>query len=151
MDAREEAERILALYRGDPAQALRLMSDQMTVLQSRAQALMGLAGVVVTVTGFSGRIIAGTNAFAQAAIIVGVVLVLASAIWQFARVLQLRWVTLELDREPVEALAAIIARRDRKTAAYRLGGYVFCLGAAFYLLALSVMLACPTAETLSAR
>ncbi|MGB7156722.1 MAG: hypothetical protein WBD40_01570 [Tepidisphaeraceae bacterium] len=35
------------------------------VLHNRAQVLLALCGIVVTTTGFSGRLVAGTNAAAQ--------------------------------------------------------------------------------------
>src|SRR5688572_12322657 len=59
----------------DRSTVYRLLDAQLTVLHARAQSLIQLAGVVITVTGFSGRIIADTNPAAQSLIVGGVVLV----------------------------------------------------------------------------
>lgn len=144
MNAHEEASRILALVRGDGARALEFLERQLNTLHARAQVLMSLAGVVVTVTGFSGRLIAGTNLAAQIFLIAGLVCVLVSAAVVFARVMSVRWVTSALaEPEIVVALAQVIARRDRKTRSYTFGGCVLVLGIALYCVAIAIMLLNP--------
>lgn len=144
MNAREEADRILALVAGDAARALEFLERQLNTLHMRAQVLMSLAGVVVTVTGFSGRLIAGTNTAAQMFLIAGLACVVASAALVFVRVMSVRWVTSALaEPEIASALAQIITRRDRKTRAYLAGGCALILGIALYCVAIGIMLLNP--------
>jgi hypothetical protein len=140
---RREAELILRLNDGDLLQALDLLDRQLGTLHTRAQVLMSLAGVVVTVTGFSGRTIAGTSPLGQASIVAGLAVVLTSAVWLYARVMRIRWFTSALDAEPADALEAMIERRNRKTAAYQIGGAILCAGFALYCLAIASMLLSP--------
>lgn len=146
-----EARRIWSLCGEDLKQAFDLLSTQMAVLQTRAQALMGLAGVIVTVTGFSGRLIAGTHRGAQALIVLGLLGVLSSAILMYARVLHVRWITAEPEGAPIDVLTRVIHRRDQKTTAFRQGGLIFCCGVVCYALALAWMLFNPGEGALPPR
>ena len=123
--------------------ALEIIERQLFVLYSRAQLLVSLAGVVITVTGFSGRRIAGTSTPAQLCIICGLATVLGSVIWVYMRVMRITWSTTELCEDPVECLVILIERRNNKTRAFILGGYVFFIGLALYCLSVSLMLLSP--------
>lgn len=138
----QEARRILDMAGGDRFRALNLLESQMNVLHQRGQILMSLAGVVVTVTGFSGRIIAGTSPLGRTALVTGLAVVLLSAVWVFAGVMRVRWISEEwmAHDDPAEALALTIARRERKTRAYSAGGSMLCCGLAIYGLAVAIML-----------
>ncbi len=57
--------------------------------------LLTLCGIVISTTGFSGRVIAGTNPMAQFLIIAGVGLVLLSAAIVVWGVLHLYWLTMQ--------------------------------------------------------
>jgi len=89
----EEADRILALYGDDLPAVMTMLERQFVVLHNRAQVLLTLCGIVISTTGFSGRIIAGTNALAQVLIVGGVALVLLSAAIVVWGVLHLRWLS----------------------------------------------------------
>jgi hypothetical protein len=117
-----------------------MLERQLNVLHTRAQVLMTLSGVVVTVTGFSGRIIAGTSVSAKFSIIIGLLVVLSSAIWTWNKVMSIKWVTSDLEGEPVDILSRIIERRTAKTKAYKLGGVILCCGFLIYSIAVSQML-----------
>lgn len=152
MTAREEAERILALVGGDGARALEFIERQLNTLHTRAQVLMSLAGVVVTVTGFSGRLIAGTNTAAQMFLVAGLVSVLASAAVVFSRVMAVRWVTSSLDEPDIAgAVEQVLARRNRKTRAYQFGGRILVAGLALYCVAITIMLLNPEPLTVPVR
>jgi len=143
MNAREESDKILSLTGGDVLKALGVLESQLNVLHTRGQVLLSLAGVVVTVTGFSGRAIAGTNAVSQFLVVAGLATVLASAVWMFARVMTIRWVTSELSAEAGEALRRIVERRNRKARAYAIGGGILCAGLLLYCAAVAIMLLNP--------
>lgn len=143
MTPRQETEKIIALCGGDTARALEWVERQLITLHTRSQVLLSLAGVVITVTGFSGRIIAGTSTLAQALVVAGIGVVVASAIWVYLGVMGLRWVTAELEGDPGEGLARILARRDARTRRYRLGGIFLSVGLALYGAAVALMLLHP--------
>lgn len=143
MTPENEADLLIELHGGKVIEALRLLQSQLDTVYSRSQSLIGLAGLVVTVTGFSGRLIAGTNAAAQGFIIAGLAVVLLSALWIFARVMPVRWITSDLDAGASGALALAIRRRNQKTSATRTGGWILFAGLALYLVAVSIMLLNP--------
>lgn len=151
MTPHEEAKKILELYDGDMAKAFDIVSRHLIVLQTRGQILMTLAGVIVTVSGFSGRLIAGTHLFSQIFIISGVLLAVASAFWIFAVVMRIRWLTENLDKEPIDALAAGIEARNYKQRHFHYAMIVFACGAILYACSLFSMLISPNTGALSPR
>lgn len=144
MSPRQEAEAVLRLAGGDALRALEVFERQLNALHARAQVLLGLAGVVVTVTGFSGRLIAGTSRPAQVLIVCGLGAVLSSAVWLYARVMRVRWwLTGEMEDDAAAAFERIIGHRDAKTRAFARAGKVLCLGLALYGGAVAIMLLNP--------
>ena len=143
MSAKEEAKKILSLTNNDLLKALELLEKQLNTLHMRAQVLMSLAGIVVTVTGFSGRLIAATSLISQILIIIGLVTVLISAVWVFSRVMGIKWVTSNLTENAAESLVKIVERRNIKTQAYSRGGVILCIGLLFYTIAFAMMLLNP--------
>lgn len=128
MTAKEEANNILSLTKNDMLKALELLEKQLNTLNLRAQVLMSLAGIVLTVTGFSERLIAATSPISQVLVISGLATVLTSAVWVFSRVMGIKWVTTGLTGNSAESLEKIIERRNRKTRAYSRGGVILCIG-----------------------
>ncbi len=141
--ARKEARDILHLTEQNTLKALEIIERQLFVLYSRAQVLVSLAGVVITVTGFSGRTIAGTSLPAQMFIIGGLATVLVCVIWVYMKVMRINWSTTGLQEDPVETLVILIKRRNIKTRAYLVGGYVLFFGLALYCISVSMMLLSP--------
>lgn len=122
------------------------------MIYSRAQVLVSLSGVVVTVTGFSGRLIAATNRTGQITLVSGLLLVLLSAAYVYAKVMRVTWITREITRGPAEdALVRIIDLRNEKTVAYARGGYVLFAGLLLYGIAISIMLMNPGPVNLPVR
>lgn len=147
-----EADRILRYYGADAMpEIMAMLERQFTVLHNRAQVLLGLCGIVVTTTGFSGRLVAGTNAAAQWLIITGVALVLAAAAVVVWGVLHLYWLTMQPGESTREWLLTSLAYRDRKTRAYRIGITLLLVGLTVYAAALSIMLLYPRQDVLPAR
>ena len=143
MISKEEAAKILSLTNQDMLKALELLEKQLNTLHARAQVLMSLAGIVVTVTGFSGRLIAATSLTSQILVIAGLITVLISAVWVFSRVMGIKWVTTGLTENAAESLQKIIERRNRKTRAYSRGGVILCVGLLLYSIAFVMMLLKP--------
>jgi hypothetical protein len=57
----------------------------------------------------------------------------------------IRWVTGYLEGAPVQAIEAILRRRDQKTKAYRIGSIILCLGLTLYCISIALMLLNPIA------
>lgn len=146
-----EARRLRTLYNDDLPRILDCLERQLNALYMRAQILMTLAGMVVTVTGFSGRLVAGTNLFAQWAIIAGLFIVLCSVVWVLSRVMALRWMTTGLTDDPEESLVRILERRNRKTQAFVIGAWIMGVGLFVYGIAVSIMLLNPVPLDIAVR
>ena len=139
-DIKFEAEKILSLTENNMLRSLELLERQLNALYTRAQVLMTLCGVVITVTGFSGRKIADTSLIAQLSIIFGLLIVLTSAIWIWRKVMNVKWITASLEGDPTDILCSIIQRRNNKTKAYTQGGIILCAGFMVYCIAIAQML-----------
>ena len=88
----DEARHLLILG-GDLQGALNLLLQQFSVLQTRAQLLLTVATIALTITGFSGPRIAAAGAFQRYAMAGGLAFVLASMLFIIGGSLRIRWVT----------------------------------------------------------
>ena len=135
-----EAEKILELAGGDRLKAFELVEKQLSVLVLRTQVMLSLSGIVITVTGFSGRNIAETSLLARASVVSGLFVVLAAAAVAVTGVLRLRWLTQELGGEMLVMLARLLAIRDRKSRFLSLALGLFVTGFALYCFAVAQLL-----------
>ena len=146
-----EAQRILALVRQDELEAVKLMERQLFMIFNRAQVLASVAGAVITVTGFSGRLIAGTSRWGQWFLVTGLALVVFSAVYVFLKVMRVTWISTQLEEDFQTSLVALIRLRNRKTRAYTIGGLILVLGLLLYGLSVSIMLLNPEPMNLPVR
>lgn len=144
----QEFDRIMQVYgKQDPLDALNLLERQLNTLSQRAQMLLGLCGIVITVTGFSGRIIAGTNRVAQIFIVSGVSITLIAAALVVGGVMRLHWISQQPPQSDLPQLVrTTLAYRDRKMRYYHLAVYVLLLGLTCYVIAIAIMLLNPLAS-----
>lgn len=146
MTCEQECERILAIYgEADRPAIVSLLERQFAVLTARSQVLLGLAGVVVTTTGFSGRLIAGTNVYAQVLVISGLALVMGAAAVVVFGVLHLKWLTQHEGELPRQWMLCCLRYRNRKMRFYRAGVMLLLAGLLLYVGAIGVMLLEPRA------
>jgi hypothetical protein len=138
--AREEAERILGLSRGDTLKAYEMVERQLAVLVLRTQVMLSLSGIVITVTGFSGRAIAQTSNLARWSIASGILVVLASAAAAIWGVLRLEWLTQTITEDPVAMLTRAIEMRTSKSRFLRVALVLFICGFALYCFAIAQLL-----------
>ncbi|WPJ96961.1 hypothetical protein SH580_04470 [Coraliomargarita algicola] len=144
-EIKAEATTILELCKGDLMAALKVAESQLNIVYTRAQVLMSLAGMVVTVTGFSGRLIAGSSPAAQLFIVAGLLVSLSSAAWVFRRVMRVQWITTLASQDKEHALEQALYRRNRKTRAYTIGGTLLFVGLLLYAISIALMLTDPVA------
>lgn len=147
----QEIARILGEYDGKLPDIMSMLERQFTVLHNRAQVLLTLCGIVISTTGFSGRIVAGTNETAQILVVSGVGLILLAAIVCSWGVLHLRWLTLQKGDDIRAWLRASLRYRNIKTRSYRIAVIIMLFGLTTYCGALAIMLLNPHENALPAR
>jgi hypothetical protein len=151
LDNETEAVRVLEMCDNNLQAAMAVLERQFTTLHSRAQVLFSFCGIVITVTGFSGRLIAGTSDLAQGLIVAGLAVVVMCALYIFHTVMTLRWATQRLDTTNTLTMIRVIQRRNLKTEAYRRGGYILFIGMILYSSAVAMMLLNPVPLMLPVR
>jgi hypothetical protein len=138
--ARDEAERIYKLVGGDTLKAYEMVERQLSVLVLRTQVMLSLSGIVVTVTGFSGRAIAQTSDLARYSIAAGILVVLSSAAVAIWGVLRLHWLTQAIEEDTIAMLQKGIEIRDAKSRFLRLALVLFVGGFSLYCFAIAQLL-----------
>ncbi len=140
LDAKEEAQKIYEISGQDYLKSIQLIEQQLNVVHTRAQVMVGIAGMVITVTGFSGRQIVETSDLAQYLVVIGLGVVLAATLWVFLRVMIIHWATASINDDPLKGLNDLITYRNQKTMAYEIGGKILGIGLICYGTAVSLML-----------
>lgn len=136
----QEADRILELVDGHRLTAYQMIERQLGVLVLRTQVMLSLCGIVITVTGFSGRAIAQTSPLARYSIATGICVVLMAAIVAIWGVLRLQWLTQSIVSDTRAMLIRGLEIRYRKTRFLTAALVLFALGFAFYVLAIVQLL-----------
>ena len=140
MDAADEVKRIMTLTRADPVKAYELVQAQLSVLVLRTQVMLSLSGIVITVTGFSGRTIAQTSELARNLVASGIVIVLGAAGVAIGGVLRLKWLTQQLTDDTEQTLVKMLGMRDQKARYLNAALMLFMVGFACYCVAIALML-----------
>jgi lysylphosphatidylglycerol synthetase-like protein (DUF2156 family) len=138
--ARDEAEQILKLSGGDTLAAYEMVERQLSVLVLRTQVMLSLSGIVITVTGFSGRAIAETSNLARWSIASGILVVLASAVAAIWGVLRLSWLTQTIGEDALAMLIRGLQIRDTKSRFLRTSLLLFICGFSLYCFAIAQLL-----------
>ena len=133
----EELDFMKEIYGADDyAKLFAAVKESFTLIQTRAQMLLGLATICLTITGFSGPRMAQSNAFSRFFIAFGLSFVLASVIAIVAGPLRLRWITMWRADSLDETLLENLQRRDSKTTFYRIATTLLMIGLTGYVLSL---------------
>lgn len=136
----EEIDRILKLTGSDTERAFGLVERQLSVLVLRTQVMLSLSGIVITVTGFSGKAIAQTNELARTLVSAGILIVLAAAATAIGGVLRLKWLTQELGEDLRQTLDRMLRVRDEKSKFLSAALVLFIVGFSCYCVAIAQML-----------
>jgi hypothetical protein len=143
----EEAQHLIELYGGDAPNIMGRIEGQLAILASRAQTLLSLAGITITVTGFSGASIAKSGTAAAVLLVTGLVLVLVAAAHTMWEILRVRWSTTLRPCALAEAVDYALAMRDRKTLAYSRALVLLILGLTLYVSSVGMLLLASLAGT----
>lgn len=138
MDPREEATRLRALFAEQPAQFVQFLSNQMATVKTYAQVLIGLCGLTITVTGFSGAHMIRSGSTAAMLMVAGIALVMIGLIVCIRTITKLRWVSQELREDLIETAIIVIERRNRQQRLVSIAALFVAGGLACYLAAVSI-------------
>lgn len=138
MDVHEEARRLRALYANRDTELVGLLSSQIATVKTYAQVLVGLCGLTITVTGFSGAHMIRAGSASALLMAIGIALVLVGLTSCIRTITQLRWVTQDLRDDLAETAAIVLARRNRQQRMVSLAAVFVISGLACYLAAVVV-------------
>lgn len=133
----EEARRVVSLLGAQPYQLLSYLSQQLAVLKTQAQQLIGLCGITITVTGFSGAHMIKGGFVPSALLILGIALILVAAVQCLRTLTDTRWVTQDLSDQLTDTARVVIARRNRLQHRLTGAGRFVALGLGAYLAAVA--------------
>jgi hypothetical protein len=135
---REEAQRLRQMFSGQDPQLVTYLSAQLAVVKNQAQVLLGLCGLAITVTGFSGAHMIRAGSIASAALVVGIALILVAAVLALRTLTRVRWVSLDLADDLVDTVERVLTRRNAQQARLELAGLFVGSGLAAYLLSVAL-------------
>ncbi|MBT4501769.1 MAG: hypothetical protein HOC74_28825 [Gemmatimonadetes bacterium] len=115
------------------ARSQSVITHQFDVIQTRTQAVIGLATLALTITGFSGPKIAASSPFSRYAMVLGLCFTLISVCIALVGALHIRWLTQIGGETPEAALTSMIEYRDRKTRRFRQALVALVVGLSFYV------------------
>ena len=112
---------------------IEILTDSFTVLQNRAQMLLSLITITLTITGFSGPRIADSSLVARIAIAFGLLFVLISALVLMAGPLRIEWCTRTRSIDIDQSLTKLIVQRNARTDRYHLAAIFLVIGLIGYV------------------
>jgi len=136
----EEADHLLALYDNQADKILSVLHGQLSNLTGRAQMLLQLAGLTITVTGFSGANIARSGRGAAILVVSGLVLVLFAAALSMGGILRIRWMTQLAPTSLRETIIYAIEMRNGKTRVFGRALAILIVGLALYIGSVALLL-----------
>ncbi len=137
-EVENEARQLCALFESQPQQLVSLLSGQLSVLKSQTQMLMGLCGLAITVTGFSGSHMIRAGSWAAFSMVLGIFLILIAIFFCISILLQLRWVTQDLCESTYTMTHTVLLRRNRQQRRIAIAGLFVATGLTAYLLAVTL-------------
>lgn len=138
MEVNEEVRQLSRLFAGQPIQLLQHLSHQIATVKTYAQVLIGLCGLTVTVTGFSGAHMIRSGSVAATLMVAGIALVMIGLVICLRTVTRLRWVSQDLRDDLDETAQIVIRRRNRQQRAVSIAAIFVAGGLGCYLAAVAV-------------
>jgi hypothetical protein len=95
--------------------AIAVLMTQFNVLQTRAQMMLTITTLTLTITGFSGPKIAASGMFSRVAMAAGLLFTLSSTLLILGGSLRIRWVTQFQGETPLALVTRVLTYRNEKT------------------------------------
>ncbi len=124
-----------ALYAGRAPDLVAHLSRQIATVKTYAQILVGLCGLTVTVTGFSGAHMIRAGSISAGFMVAGIALVLIGLVVCVRTITLLRWVSQDLRDDLVDTARIVIARRNHQQRMLGVAAVFVVGGLASYLAA----------------
>lgn len=137
---KEEAAEILSYFQGNKTEIYKMFENQFQVLYQRSQTLISLAGIVITVTGFSGKMIAQTNFWSRIFIVVGLFFVLLSGMLAIWGIIRIRFISQWYEPDTLSFITHLLENRNRKTQYFLLSMLSLIFGFTLYVISISMLL-----------
>jgi hypothetical protein len=135
----DEALQLTELFSDREPDLLALLSGQLSVLKNQASMLMGLAGLTVTVTGFSGHHMVRAGPAAWGPMVGGIFAIMIAVLLTLRVMLNVRWVTQDLVATDLcKSVEVTIQRRNQQQRWLGWAGGFVALGLFGYLIAVVV-------------
>lgn len=138
MATTDEVKQLVRLYEGNVPQLLTLLSSQLQVLKGQGQMLLGLCGITITVTGFSGHNMVRAGLFSTLCMVGGLGIILLAIVLTLRALARIAWVSAQLDEDLEKTVRTVIERRDRQGRALQVAAGAVTLGLALYTTAVIV-------------
>lgn len=138
MTTKDEVKHLVRLYDGNVPQLLTLLSGQLQVLKGQGQMLLGLCGITITVTGFSGHNMVRAGLFSTTCMVAGLAIILLAILLTLRALARIAWVSADLDEDVEKTVSRVILRRDGQQRALQRAAVAVTLGFALYTAAVAV-------------
>lgn len=138
MEPREEAERIQRLFGAQTVAMVQYLASQIATVKTYAQVLIGLCGLAITVTGFSGAHMIKSGSTAAVLMCAGIGLVLIGLVLCIRTITQLRWVSQHLQDDLIQTATVVIGHRNRQQRVVSIAALFVASGLGCYLAAVIV-------------
>lgn len=130
----DEARQLLAVQgEGGLKGATAILMQQFTVLQTRAQMMLTITTLTLTITGFSGPKIAASGVFARMTMVAGILATLASTLLILGGSLRIRWVTQFKGSSDLDLVTRVMRYRNEKTRLFFTEICLLVTGLSFYV------------------
>jgi hypothetical protein len=136
----EETIAIIKFFDADKINIQRALENQFSVIYQRSQILLSLCGIVISVTGFSGKTIATTNLISRILLITGLAFVLISGAITIWGIISIRWITQFHEEDLNNLVRNVLRNRNLKTFYFRLAIIFLIVGLTLYVISISIML-----------
>jgi hypothetical protein len=138
VDVNEEARHLQRLFADQPVQLVQFLSNQIATVKTYAQVLIGLCGLTVTVTGFSGAHMIRSGSTAAMLMVGGIALVMVGLVLCIRTITKLHWVSQDLGDDLAQTVVVVLQRRNRRQRALGVAAVFVAGGLACYLAAVTV-------------
>jgi hypothetical protein len=136
----KETKEIIKYFEGDKINIQRALENQFSVIYQRSQILLSLCGIVISVTGFSGKTIATTNYLSRILLISGLAFVLISGAITIWGIISIKWITQFHEENLNNIVFNVLKNRNLKTFYFRISILFLIIGLTMYVISISIML-----------
>jgi len=126
------------IYDGKKDQLINMLAGQLSIIKQQAQVYLGLCGLALTVTGFSGGNVIRSGSLASGFLVAGIVFIYIAAVISIFAVGNIKWITQIMVRDTRLWIHNTIERRDLFQRYLFVSATALGIGLVCYLSAVSI-------------